>query len=514
MHHHHIMAASDEGFISTPPHRLSDTRIMTWLVLAAILVGSINRIVAGMDAPIWFDETFSAVIASQAKFGDLVRWCLNELGGPVYYMLLWAWEKLAGDSGLALRLPSLGASLAAPVLILFAGHPDWRTRLCWSGVCAVWIPGFAIATEARSYALLFLLATAQSIAFLRLLSAPSLRRAGIWVAVTDAIILTHYFGLFISAIQGMIFLIARRRSVTATWPALLGFAPVIVWMLFHMSFLARLSGAGVAWQSVVPPRALWFVPELLFGSLAVGYILCAGMAVGAIVACGSRLLGASAPPLSSEALVAISGWLALAVLLGLAMVRPSFTPRYATMVMPAILFGVALWMRGLDRWTPYGAPIILAMMIAIAFGPLRDRLYVPELDHRYGFNLMQPSAWLAKESPSHLMFLWDNPTGTASDPARLAEVAGYFFQREGRPVEVEIAQLPAAADPNPYLIEHAARQDAALIWIYDRNVSSTRGRTYPADLRSFARAGLVCRDFGRLPTTIIACYRKRAPARR
>lgn len=510
MHHQHITALSDEGFMSARPRQLSDTRIMTGLVMAAILVGSINRIVAGLDAPIWFDETFSAVIASQGGFGDLINWCLNELGGPVYYMLLWTWEKLAGDGDLALRLPSLAAALAAPVLILFAGHPDRKMRLCWSGICAVWIPGFAIATEARSYALLFLLATVQAIVFLRLLSAPSLRRAGFWVAVTGAIILTHYFGLFISAIQGAIFIVARRGSVVTTWPALLGFAPVILWMLFHLSFLARLGGAGVAWQSVVPPRALWFVPELLFGSFAVGYILCAGMAV----ACVSRLRGGVARQLTPEALVAISGWLALAVLLGLAMVRPSFTPRYATMVMPAILFGLALWMRSLDRWTPYGAPIILAMMIAIAFGPLRDRLYVPELDHRYGFNLQQPSAWLARENPRHLMFLWDNPTGTASDPARLAEVAGYFFQRAGRPVQVDIAQLPATADPNPYLIARAARQGAALIWIYDLNVSSTRGRTYPADLRRFAAAGLQCRDFGRLPTTIIACYRKRVPGPR
>ena len=89
----------------------------------AVLVGALmlfvaNILTASLRVPLWLDENFSATIAAQPTFARLVNWCLNELSGPLYYSLLWVWEKIAGDGNIALRIPSIALSIAAPGFLL------------------------------------------------------------------------------------------------------------------------------------------------------------------------------------------------------------------------------------------------------------------------------------------------------------------------------------------------------------------------------------------------------------
>ena len=111
------------------------------LAAAAVITAAVlARIVAGLGTPLWFDETFSAVIASQPTAAAMVDWCRSEIGGPVYYMLLWLWAQLFGTSAVALRSLSFAASVAAPALIAWRGHPDRATRWTWAALLALWLP--------------------------------------------------------------------------------------------------------------------------------------------------------------------------------------------------------------------------------------------------------------------------------------------------------------------------------------------------------------------------------------
>lgn len=150
-----------------------------WLS-AAFALGIAGRLLSGWHAPLWFDESYSGVIATQPTSGLWLSWCLHELTGPVYYGLLWITAHLFGGSDGALRLPSLIASLVVAPLVAWRGHPDRDTRLIWAGLIALWVPLFDFATFARPYALLFLLCTMQAIAFLSLLRDPRLGRAALW----------------------------------------------------------------------------------------------------------------------------------------------------------------------------------------------------------------------------------------------------------------------------------------------------------------------------------------------
>ena len=99
-------------------------------------------------------------------------------------------------SDFALRLPSWIFMVAAAALPLAWRIPGQSraAAITWAALLFLWLPGAIFATQARPYALLFLVATAQTIAFARLIDEPSLRRAFVWTGSASLTILTHYMG--------------------------------------------------------------------------------------------------------------------------------------------------------------------------------------------------------------------------------------------------------------------------------------------------------------------------------
>ena len=190
-------------------------------LIAALVVGVLGRLAYGYGAPLWFDETFSGVIATQPDFTRLLDWCLNELTGPAYYMPLWLWAKVSGSSDVALRLPSLILSIAAPLMILWRGSRDPALRRYWAILCLLWAPAFAAAWDARGYAQLFFLGAAQAILFLRLIERPTTCRAAAWTGVSALLLLTHYWSGVTFAVQALAFVAVHRRRALACWPAAL-----------------------------------------------------------------------------------------------------------------------------------------------------------------------------------------------------------------------------------------------------------------------------------------------------
>jgi uncharacterized membrane protein len=129
-------------------------RIEYFVLAAAIVAGIAHRLIFGWFAPLWLDEAYTGVIAAQPGIAGLIQWCRQEMTGPFYYAGIWMWEKLAGDSNLALRLPSLIASLGAIALVAAFGGSNRRERLLWTGLTAIWLPGLLFVAQARPQALL------------------------------------------------------------------------------------------------------------------------------------------------------------------------------------------------------------------------------------------------------------------------------------------------------------------------------------------------------------------------
>ncbi|MBH1991970.1 MAG: hypothetical protein I8H86_03695 [Sphingomonadaceae bacterium] len=478
--------------------------LLCWISLA---VGLLCRLFAGIDTPLWFDETYSAVIASQHNLPDLVRWLLSELSGPTYYSFLFLWEKVAGNGNIALRLPSLILSIATPLLILWRGHPDRNVRMLWAAITALSVIGFETATQARPYALLFLLASTQAMVFLRLIADPRTGTTCLWTSISALMVLTHYHAAVICGLQGIAYLALCRGRALRCWPALLPLVPMAVWMAWHLPFVFSYAHSDVVWYGTLGLDALWLIPSLLTGLAWPGVALLAAMAFSfGIDMVKARRGKAQWPYSAGETALVASGMLAITIVMGIGFIVPSFTGRYILPYVPALLAGVALWTNRMARHAPMIAAPLLCMMIGSAGAQLVGYIRDPQADFRYAFNFEQPSQWIAQHRVDRLVVLWDSPSAALVDPGgHIASVGSFFLHRAGLPIQATALPWPRTGDPNPLLIDMAGKDGrSAILWAYHANVEGTRGRVHPWRIPKID-PHWQCRDFGRAPVTVLAC---------
>lgn len=434
------------------------------LLGAALIVGMFGRIAYSHGATLWFDETFTAVIASQPTFDRLINWCLHELTGPAFYMPMWIWVKLAGNSDVALRLPSLILSIATPLAVLRWGHRDGALRWWWAAFLLLWPPIFALAGEAKSYPEIFALGAAQAAVFMRLLERPSTWRACAWALLSALAVLCHYWCALPALVQGLAFLALHRLRALRTWPALILLIPMLVWSRLHLPFVLGLTIGGSSGINGLPLSALRDIPMFVLGTSANGVLV----AMIVLASLGMTVRRDGWPRLqkpSPEMTLALCGLASIAAILLIAFIRPGFSPRYMMGAMPSFLFALALWAR---RTAPRDARLPLmaaAMLLASEVGVIVSILRHPESDARHMFELERPSAWIAQRPVDHLVIFWDNPVGEVSNASQLAEVGGFFLRRAGHKVEVSVARAPAGTDPNPAVLALTdARRKSAILW--------------------------------------------------
>lgn len=482
------------------------------VLISAFAVGLLNRSFSGWTAPYWLDENFSLVIASQPDFAHLLKWMLHELSGPVYYSTLWAWGLLAGHGDIAIRIPSFACSVAAPLVVLWGRYADRRTCLIWAALLALWVHGVDQATQARPYSMLTLLSVIQTMAYLRLLQAPSTRRAMLWVGMCDLTILTHYYALIIAGIQGLLFLAAMPRTALRCWPAGLLLLPLLGWMSVHLPFVLGYANSGQTWYNYVSFWGLVRAPTALLGFAPFADAMTLGMLVwgGLGLAGTARGHFVFTPQTRAYALVATSALLAILVVLGWGLESRVFTMRYLLPYGPPALFALAWWLSELDtRINRHASTVLIATLLCLSLFSLRREVMHPRQDARYAFNFEQPDNWfLAQGATQRLVFFWDNPTADFSDPEALSEVGAYFLRRAGAHPQVIVPRLPPDADPNPHLLALAGtRPGTAILWAYDTAVPHSRGIAHPPRLNK-SDPHWNCRNFGRNNITVLGCIRR------
>lgn len=470
------------------------------LLAAALVLGLGGRLAYSAHAPLWFDETFTGVIATQPTFSALIKWCLQELTGPAFYVPMWLWQKLAGSSDFALRLPSIVLSVLTPLAILWFGHRDRDLRLWWAIFLLLWVPIFAVAGEARSYPETFALAAAQAVLFIRLIERPSISGASLWISVSSLLVLCHYWSAIPCFVQGGGFLAFHRARAVRTWPALIFLLPALAWSWFHLPAVLAFTVGGSTGIDGLPWTAVLDVPEMLLGTGFGGAVVLVVIAIS-LVLTGARggWRGAGRP--SPEAVLALCAIGSIALSLILAFVRPGFAPRYLMASMPGLLFALALWARWMAARDARPVVIVIASLLATATGLLVTIMRVPDLDPRHKFELERPSAWLAERPPADLVVFWDGPVAEASSDAALAEVGGFFLRRAGHGVDVRVARVSARQEPNRAVLKLAnARENSAILWFANDGLPASRT---PQVERYDAR--FECRDFGGGVVTMTAC---------
>lgn len=128
----------------------------------AVATVTVERFWLAQGLPLWLDETWTAMIARQPTWNAFWREVWLDCNAPFYYLLMWLWEGVAGQSNLALRLPSIVFVTLAGVLPAFWRAPGMsrEAALTWAALLCLWWPGIAVSLDARAYGLLLLVSVA------------------------------------------------------------------------------------------------------------------------------------------------------------------------------------------------------------------------------------------------------------------------------------------------------------------------------------------------------------------
>lgn len=124
--------------------------VLAWLLLLALVVR-----IPGMFEPLWYDETFSAVIAAR-PFPLMIEAALGDVHPPLWYSILWLVQRVLGNAEWALRLPALAFGMGSLyVLWLLVKEKLGEHVALWAvGITSVLPMHIYYSHEARPYAML------------------------------------------------------------------------------------------------------------------------------------------------------------------------------------------------------------------------------------------------------------------------------------------------------------------------------------------------------------------------
>jgi hypothetical protein len=320
------------------------------LIGAAVVAGVALR--AYTSSELWRDEALSVNIA-RLPVSDLVDALRRDGHPPAYYVLLHGWIDWFGDGNAAVRSLSTLCSVAALPLAWFAGRRLGGVRCGGAALVLLATSPFAIryASEGRMYALVVLLVFAGWLLVRAALDRPSPLLLGGTVAVSGALLLTHYWAAYLVTATVLVLLVAARRSSNRR-PLLLVAGAVAAGALLFLPWLSALVGqvgdTGTPWGVPSRPGALLASTVEGFGG-EFGEAVVLGVALVVLVLLGlfARSSGTSSVELDLRTRPGVRGEVAVAgVTLAVAAVGSyltdaAFAARYASVVFPLVLLAAA-----------------------------------------------------------------------------------------------------------------------------------------------------------------------------
>jgi mannosyltransferase len=349
------------------------------LLLAVITAGAILRLARLGSQSYWLDEAFSVLLvhAPWRSFAYQLR--TAEANMSFYFVLLRLWDRL-GDSEAQVRLMSAIFGIATiPVAAAAA------TRLYGGGAALAAAVVMALdpfdlwaSQEARGYALVILLVTCSTWAFVRATdpgedrSAASRSGARIWwilyVATSALAVYTHLYASFVLLAQWLS-LAVRPRSVP--WRALITSGAALAVLLVPMAvFLLSGPHGNIDWI-----RGSWGHLRDVWNS--VRQVLGRG---GAIAACGylavcvallwvvAGMTWRAATPAERWVYLVPLLWFVTPIAIPLAVsltIKPVLDPRYATICAPAVALLAAAVLGRPGAWR---VRLLAALVAAELFG--------------------------------------------------------------------------------------------------------------------------------------------------
>ncbi len=486
------------------------TEILAILALGTAFI--VRIILLNHPPPLWIDETFTGAISAQPSFADVISLAYFDSPPELYYLFMHVWQMAFGLTDASLRAPSFIFSVAAPASIVFATVPGLSRseKLTWAALIALWAPGIGFSEDARFYALLLLFCTLQTLAFYRLLVEPTKTRTVIWILSADLSILTHYDAIYLTLIQGIVFVALNRRFALRMWPLLSLGLPVGGEILWKWHILVRFTQLGTAWYPMLKPFDIIQVFLYIFDGRGIGAAIWFLMfPVWLIFSC---LLGLRStrlepsPEIKPLVWTAISAGVGCAAIVAVGFIKPSFTWRYLTPFEPGLILGLIVIARTAGRHLRDVAnfSLILITLLACKFwisaGADTSDSIVKSL------SLEKASESVMESGASSVIFAWDNPNAMIISPDLLKAVGGFIFHRDNYPIQVKLVKLNLDVNPNYQLLAAAEPEQASIIWLYDRSIRNTEAQKYAVEISQINKL-YTCQNFGDNLIGSISCSR-------
>jgi mannosyltransferase len=321
----------------------------------------------------WIDEGLSVGIASH-RLAEIPGVLQQDGSPPLYYLLLHWWMRLFGTGESATHALSLAFALLCIPAALWAG---WTLFGRAAGLVAATIAAFdpflsIYADETRMYALVVLLGIITTAAFLHAFAFRRRRYVPVFAVALALLLYTHGWALFFAAgvAAAAILLLAlgpdRRRI--AIDGAIVVAIVAVVFAPWVPTFLFQLAHTGAPWSLGSTWRAVYTVPETLFGTRAVVVPLLGAAAFGLWLAVRSRPPAAELRALAAA--VTLVAVVMLSAYLG-AKVSAGWAGRYFAMFLgPLVILLAAALARA--RWIGLVALVVVCAQWAIPHTPPRD----------------------------------------------------------------------------------------------------------------------------------------------
>jgi mannosyltransferase len=327
---------------------LSATKQTTLVVVGLTIVAAALRFGRLGHQSFWYDEGFTAWLVHHSPgqmFGLLPN---TELTPPLYYCIAWVWARIFGYGEVSLRsISALAGVTTVPVAYGAAAELISRRAglIAAALVCCnpllIWY-----SQEARSYALLVLLATLSLLAFAHARSQPTPRRLGLWALAASLTLATHYFGVLAVVPEGLWLLWIHRLdrrvliAVAAVGAFGLALLPLAITQRPQASWIAR-------WP--LDQRLSQIAPQALLGT-------------GAPARTWLKLAGAAAVLLAA----------------GLLALRADVTERRGALVagglaVAGFLISLALLLAGVDELITRNVIVVLIPLLVLIAGGLGAR---------------------------------------------------------------------------------------------------------------------------------------------
>ena len=293
---------------------------------------------------LWLDEAQSVAFAS-LPLGQIPGALREDGAPPLYYLILHGWMWLFGDSDFAVRALSALLSTATVIVVAVLARRRWGRTVAVAATVLMATSPFAIryAAHARMYSLVTLEVVLAVAIVARALDAPRLGRLTAVTMISAALLLTHYWSMYLVFIAAAVVWATGRHAPGGTrtgrrlvaWAMLGGF---VLWLPWAPTFLFQARHTGTPWA--VPANA--FAALQVFAS-SIGGPSVAAICLGALVAVSFALgLGWrwGRPPVPAAIGLVGAGTAALAVT-GAIVSSSAVSNRYFSVSVPLVLLVAA-----------------------------------------------------------------------------------------------------------------------------------------------------------------------------